>query len=79
MSTITEAEIASDPQQFFRLLEGGQPVVVLKDGVAVAEVRPIPPRRTEPRPSGLAKGKFVVPEDFDAPLPDDILDAFEGR
>jgi len=24
------------------------------------------------------KGKLVVPEDFDAPLPGDLLDAFEG-
>lgn len=30
------------------------------------------------RPSGLARGEFTVPEDFDAPLPDEILDAFEG-
>ncbi len=31
----------------------------------------------ELRPFGLSKGKFVVPEDFDAPLPDEILDGFE--
>lgn len=29
------------------------------------------------RPFGLSKGKFVVPEDFDAPLPEEILDVFE--
>ena len=28
------------------------------------------------RPFGLAKGLFVVPDDFDAPLPDDILEEF---
>jgi uncharacterized protein (DUF433 family) len=33
----------------------------------------------EPRPSGLAAGDFVVPDDFDEPLPDDLLDAFEGK
>lgn len=36
----------------------------------------------EPPPSrayGLRKGEFVVPDDFDDPLPEDILDAFEGR
>lgn len=32
-----------------------------------------------PRPSGLAKGEFVVPDDFNAPLPDEILDLFEGK
>jgi len=41
-------------------------------------VTPLPtPRR--PRPIGLAAGEFTVPDDFDAPLPDDILDAFEGK
>jgi hypothetical protein len=31
------------------------------------------------RPFGLAKGDFVTPENFDEPLPSDILDAFEGK
>lgn len=30
------------------------------------------------RPFGLSKGEFVVPEDFDAPLPEDILADFEN-
>ena len=35
---------------------------------------------TEPkslRPFGLAKGEFVVPDDFDEPLPEEILASFE--
>jgi antitoxin (DNA-binding transcriptional repressor) of toxin-antitoxin stability system len=28
---------------------------------------------------GLLKGRFTIPEDFDAPLPDDALASFEGR
>jgi antitoxin (DNA-binding transcriptional repressor) of toxin-antitoxin stability system len=28
---------------------------------------------------GLLEGQIHVPDDFDAPLPDDVLDAFEGR
>ncbi len=31
------------------------------------------------RPFGLCAGEFIVPEDFDAPLPEDILSAFEGK
>ena len=31
------------------------------------------------RPFGLCAGEFVVPDDFDDPLPDDVLDAFEGK
>ena len=29
------------------------------------------------RPFGLSKGEFVVPEDFDAPLPEEVLAGFE--
>ena len=31
------------------------------------------------RPYGLAKGQFRVPDDFNDPLPDELLTAFEGR
>jgi hypothetical protein len=31
-----------------------------------------------PRPFGLCAGVFEVPDDFDAPLPNEVLDAFEG-
>ncbi len=31
------------------------------------------------RPFGLCAGEFTVPDDFDDPLPEDILSAFEGR
>jgi hypothetical protein len=31
------------------------------------------------RPFGLCAGEFVVPDDFNDPLPDDTLDDFEGR
>ncbi len=33
---------------------------------------------TAPRPYGLCAGEFTVPDDFDAPLPDDVLQAFEN-
>lgn len=31
------------------------------------------------RPYGLCAGEFVVPDDFDDPLPNDVIEAFEGR
>jgi hypothetical protein len=33
----------------------------------------------QPRPFGLCTGEFIVPDDFDEPLPEEILSAFEGR
>lgn len=52
-------------------------MVVFRDGRPVAEIRPLN-AAPGPRPIGLAAGEFVVPDDFDDPLPDDLLDAFEG-
>lgn len=31
------------------------------------------------RPAGLAIGEFTVPDDFDDPLPEEIIRGFEGR
>ena len=30
------------------------------------------------RPIGLAAGQFTVPDDFDTPLPEDVICAWEG-
>ncbi len=45
--------------------------------VETGEVRTAAPEATS-RPFGLCAGEFVVPDDFDAPLPDEILSLFEG-
>jgi hypothetical protein len=37
------------------------------------------PPLSQPRPIGLAKGEFTVPDDFNAPLSEDVLNAFEGK
>ena len=31
------------------------------------------------RPFGLCAGEFTVPDDFDSPLPDYVLEDFEGQ
>jgi hypothetical protein len=45
----------------------------------MAEIKPVMPLEREPRPLGLSAGQLPVPEDFDLPLPEDILLEFEGR
>jgi len=49
------------------ITSGGQPVAIL-----------IPAQRRRERALGIDDGLFTVPDDFDDPLPDDILKAFEG-
>lgn len=43
------------------------------------ETRPAISNGKQLRPFGLCTGEFIVPDDFDAPLPEEILNAFEGR
>ena len=42
-------------------------------------LQPVPGANGQPpRPMGLANGQFVVPADFNAPLPEEVLRGFEG-
>ena len=56
----------------------GREIVIARAGKPIARLTPI---QAEPRRKrfGLLQGKLVVPDDFDAPLPEDVLAAFEGR
>jgi prevent-host-death family protein len=74
--SITEAKA-----KFSRLLRrvaAGEEITITKRGVAVARLVPVGAQKGK-RQLGFCEGKFKVPDDFDAPLPDDILDAFEGK
>jgi prevent-host-death family protein len=56
----------------------GEEFVITKSGHPMARLVPIEPLPTT-RVPGQGKGRWHVADDFDAPLPDDLLDAFEGR
>ena len=43
-------------------------IILTTNDVPVAEVRVFPHQEKKLRPYGLAKGQFVVPDDFDNPL-----------
>jgi prevent-host-death family protein len=62
-----------------RLLEramAGEEVIIMRAGKRLVRLAPVESAPTR-RKLGTAKGVFVVPEDFDAPLPDEILSEFE--
>ena len=75
---VTVEEIESHPGDYLHRVLAGETLVVFHDDRAVAEFRPLNPGR-ELRPIGLARGQFVVPDDFDDPLPESIRAAFEGK
>ncbi|MHC8318869.1 type II toxin-antitoxin system Phd/YefM family antitoxin [Pseudomonas sp. LB3P31] len=54
----------------------GKIITIAKHGRALARLVPV--GKFSGQRIGAMKGKLVLPADFDAPLPDDMLDAFEG-
>jgi prevent-host-death family protein len=78
MSTVSLDDLRQHPAAVLDRVEAGERLVVVRGGRPVAELRPVAPARSGPRPFGLAAGAFAVPADFDAPLPDEVLREFEG-
>ena len=50
----------------------------LMDGLEALSEERLRAAQSYNRRVGTIKGKLVLPEDFDAPLPDDMLDDFES-
>jgi antitoxin (DNA-binding transcriptional repressor) of toxin-antitoxin stability system len=70
-------DIKRDPESVLHRVLEGETLVITQSDRPVAEIRPIEATH-RPRPFGLATGEFVVPDDFDDPLPEEIVKAFEG-
>jgi prevent-host-death family protein len=68
---------------FSRLVDAaaaGEEIIIAKAGKPVARLVPLSSREERPkRRLGLLSGQATIPADFDAPLPDEVIDAFEGR
>ena len=69
-------EMKRDPERVLHRVLEGETLVLVEHDRPVAEIRPIEHVR-RPRPFGLAAGTFVVPDDFDDPLPEEVLRDFE--
>jgi prevent-host-death family protein len=62
-----------------RLVEeaaAGEEIIIAKSGKPVARLCPLA-QAPKKRVLGRLRGKLIVPDDFDAPLPDEIIDLFE--
>ncbi|MEM6403466.1 MAG: type II toxin-antitoxin system Phd/YefM family antitoxin [Cyanobacteria bacterium P01_D01_bin.116] len=59
-------------------VELGEEIVISNRGKPIAKLVPFKSSSDRRASLGKDKGRFVVPDDFNAPLPSDILSAFEG-
>jgi len=63
--------------QILVMVSKGEEIIIDQAGKPVARLVPIGVKPSKRMP-GSAKGKIVVGDDFDSPLPDSILDAFNA-
>ena len=81
MTTTQTFNVQEAKTHLSRLLQAvasGADVIIAKAGKPMARLSRIQESRPEIR-FGVLKGKVKVSDDFDAPLPDNILLEFEGR
>jgi prevent-host-death family protein len=64
--------------KLLRRAAGGEDITIARAGVPIARLVAFECKRAQ-RPLDLDRGRFVVPEDFNAPLPAEVLDAFYGK
>ena len=79
MAKVTVDDIQKNLLGYLRRVEAGETLVVVREHEPFAEIKPVGSGVEVERPAGLCAGEFVVPDDFDDPLPADVLDRFEGR
>jgi prevent-host-death family protein len=77
---MAEVSVHEAKTHFSRLLKRaatGEEIVIVRSGKPVARLVPMPSaaRRT----FGVDRGRFEIPEDFDEPLPEDVVASFEGK
>ena len=68
-------EAKSNLSKLINRVIAGEEVIVARSGKPVAKLVPFE-KPIQNRKPGSAKGKLIISEDFDAPLPDDILKEF---
>ncbi len=77
-----EVNIYAAKTQLSRLIDrvnAGEEVVITRHGRPVARLVPAGEGLAAERQLGMLRGKVWISEDFDAPLPDELLDLFEGK
>lgn len=77
MKTVDIHEAKTHLSRLLKRVAAGEDVVIARAGRPIARLVPVAPPMGK-RVLGSQKGKFIVPEDFDSPLPVHVLAEFEG-
>jgi prevent-host-death family protein len=78
MKPVNTHEAKTQLSRLLRRVAAGEEITIANRGVPVALLVPVPTEKPV-RKLGIFGDTIKIADDFDAPLPDEILDAFEGR
>lgn len=76
MATVNIHQAKTHLSRLLRRVAAGEEIIIAKAGRPLARLVPLEERR-EDRRLGTEKGSITLAEDFDAPLPPDLLRDFE--
>lgn len=76
--TIDLSEAKAQLAQLVERVAAGEEIVIVEAGQPRAKLVPLP-APLQPRIPGLWEGRLWIADDFDAPLPDNVLADFEGN
>jgi prevent-host-death family protein len=71
-------EAKTQLSRLLRRVLAGEEITIANRGVPVARLVPVSGHQSE-RKLGAYGDTIKIADDFDAPLPDEVLDVFEGR
>jgi prevent-host-death family protein len=77
MKIVNIYEAKTHLSRLLREVASGAEIVIAKDGEPIARLVPVA-RSTGSRELGFAAGQVTIAADFDAPLPEDVLDSFDA-
>ena len=78
MQTVNIHQAKTNFSKLIDAVMHGEEIIIAKSGKPAAKLVPIAAVKPNRKPGAL-KGKIKMAKDFNAPLPDDILDQFEGK
>lgn len=78
MTRINVYEAKTHLSRLLDRAEAGEEILITRHGRPVARLAPVQ-ERPRARKLGRLRGRIRMSRDFDAPLPEEILEAFEGR
>ncbi len=70
-------EAKSNLSRLLEMAANGEEIIIAKAGTPVAKLIAIRPEKKIPRKLGGFENEIWIADDFDAPLPDDLLAEFE--